>query len=76
MGQLMGAPRRDWQLLIRDDPLRGGADSRLPEMIHFGRADVTCKVSDPSFANFHQRRFSLLVEIGPSLIFIKDDLAP
>ena len=47
LGQLMGVPRRGWQSLIRDDLLRGGADSRLPEMIHFGKADVTCKVSDP-----------------------------
>ena len=47
LGQLMGVPRRGWQSLIRDDPLRGGADSRSPEMIHFGKADVTCKVSDP-----------------------------
>ena len=53
LGQLMDAPRRGWQSLIRDDPLREGADSRLSEMIHFGKADVTCKVSDPSFANFH-----------------------
>jgi len=40
----MGAPRRGWQSLIRDDPFREGDDSRLFEMIHFGKADVTCKV--------------------------------
>ena len=50
--QLMRVPRRGWQSLIRDDPLRGGADSRLPEMIHFGKADVTREVSNLSFANF------------------------
>ena len=50
--QLMRVPRRVWQLLIRDDPLREGAGSRLSEMIHFGKSDVTSKVSDPSFANF------------------------
>ena len=50
--QLMRVPRRGWQSLIRDDPLREGAGSRLSEMIHFGKAGVTCKVSDPSFANF------------------------
>jgi len=32
-----------WQSLIRDNPLRGEAGSRLSEMIHFGKADVTCK---------------------------------
>ena len=50
--QLMCVPRRDWQLLIREDPLWKGVGSRLSEMIHFGKAGVTCKVSDPSFANF------------------------
>ena len=50
--QLMRVPRRGRRSLIRDDPLREGADSRLSEMIHFGKADVTSKVSDPSFANF------------------------
>ena len=50
--QLMHIPRRDRQSLIRDDLLREEADSRLPEMIHFGKADVTSKVSDPSFVNF------------------------
>ena len=49
---LMRVPNRGWQLLIRDDPLREGAGSRLSEMIHFGKADVTSKVLDPSFANF------------------------
>jgi len=50
--QLMHVPRRGWQSLIRDDPLREGAGSRLSEMIYFGKADVTSKVLDPSFANF------------------------
>jgi len=50
--QLMRVPRRSWQSLIRDDPLREGAGSHLSEMIHFEKADVTSKVSDPSFANF------------------------
>ena len=59
--QLMRVPRRGWQSLIRDDPLREGAGSRLSEMIHFGKANVTYKVSGPSFANFHQRRFSFLM---------------
>jgi len=76
LGQLMCVPRSGWQSVIRDDPLQGGAGSRLSEMIHFGKADVTCKVSDPSFANFHQRRSSFLVAIGPLPIFIKDDPAP
>jgi len=52
LGQLMGVPRRGWQSLIRDDPLRGEAGSRLSEMIHFGKADVTCKVSNPSLPIF------------------------
>jgi len=71
----MRVPRRGWQLLIRDDPFQEGAGSRLSEMIHFGKADVTCKVSDPSFANFHQRRSSFLVATGPLPIFIKEDPA-
>jgi len=50
--QLMRVPRRGWQSLIRDDPLQEGTGSRLSEMIHFGKADVTSKVLDPSFANF------------------------
>ena len=45
-------PRGGWQSLIRDDPLRGEAGSRLSEMIHFGKADVTCKVSDPPLPIF------------------------
>ena len=45
-------------------------------MIHFGKADVTCKVSDPSIANFHQRRSSLLMATSPLPILIKDDPAP
>ena len=52
--QLMRVSRRDWQLLIRDDPLREGVGSRLSEMIHFGKADITSKVLDHSFANFDQ----------------------
>ena len=76
LGLLMCGPRRGWQSLIRDDPLRGEAGSRLSEMIHFGKADVTCKVSDPSFANFDQRRSGFLVATGPLPIFIKDDPAP
>ena len=52
LGQLMCVPRRGWQSLIRDDPLRGEAGSRLSEMIHFGKADVTCKVPDPSLPIF------------------------
>ena len=48
----MCVPRRGWQLLIRDDPLWEGVGSHLSEMIHFGKADVTSKVLDPSFANF------------------------
>jgi len=71
----MRVPRRGWQLLIRDDLLREGVGSRLSEMIHFGKTDVTCKVSDPSFANFHQRRSSFLVATSPLLIFIKEDPA-
>jgi len=50
--QLMHAPRRGRRSLIRDDPLREGADSHLSEMIHFGKADVISNVSDPSFTNF------------------------
>ena len=50
--QLICVPRRGWQSLIRDDPLREGAGSRLSEIIHFGKADVTSKVLDPSFAKF------------------------
>jgi len=50
--QLMRIPRRGHQSLIQDDPLREGAGNRLSEMIHFGKADVTSKVLDPSFANF------------------------
>jgi len=50
--QLMRILRRDWQSLIRDDPIREEAGSRLSEMIHFGKANVTSKVLDPSFANF------------------------
>ena len=57
----MRVPRRGWQLLIRDDPLREGVGSRLSKMIHFGKAGVTSKVSDPSFANFNQRRSGFLV---------------
>ena len=71
--QLMRIPRRGWQSLIWDDPLREGAGSRLSEMIYFGKANVTCKVSDPSFVNFNQRRSSFLVATGPLLIFIKED---
>jgi len=52
LGQLMGVPRRGWQSLIRDDPLRGEAGSRLSGMIHFGIADVTSKVLDPSLPIF------------------------
>ena len=52
LGKLMCVPRRGWQSLIRDDPLRGEAGRRLSEMIHFGKADVTCKVSDPSLPIF------------------------
>jgi len=73
--QLMRVPRRGWQFLIRDDLLREGAGSRLSEMIHFGKADVTCKVSDPFFANFDQRRSIFLVATGPLPIFIKEDPA-
>ena len=50
--QLMCVPRRGRRLLIQDDPLREGASSRLSKMIHFGKVDVTSKVSVPSFANF------------------------
>ena len=64
------------QSLIRDDPLRGEVGSRLSEMIHFGKADVTCKVADLPIANFHQRRSNLMVATGPLSIFIKDDPAP
>ena len=50
--QLVRVPREGWQSFIRDDPLREGTGSRLSEMIHFGKADITSKVMDPSFANF------------------------
>ena len=50
--QLMRVPRRGRRSLIRDDPLREGTDSRLSKMIHFGKVNITSKVSDPSFANF------------------------
>jgi len=73
LGQLMRVPRRGWQSLIRDDPLREGVGSRLSEMIHFGKADVTCKVLDPSFANFDYGRSSFLVATDPLPIFIKED---
>ena len=72
LGLLMCGLRRGWQSLIRDDPLRGEASSRLSEMIYFGKADVTCKVSDPSLANFHQRRSNLLVAIRSSPVLIKE----
>ena len=72
----MRVPRRGWQLLIRDDPLREGVGSRLSEMIHFGKASVTCKVSDPSFVNFNQSRSSFLVATSPLPILINEDLAP
>jgi len=58
----MRVPRRGWQLLIRDDPLREGAD-------------VTSKASDPSFANFNQRRSSFLVSTSPLSILITEDPA-
>ena len=45
--QLMHIPRRDRQSLIRDDLLREETGSRLSEMIHFRKADVTSKVLDP-----------------------------
>jgi len=73
--QLICVSRRGWQSLIRDDPLQEGADSRLSEMIHFGKVGVTCKVSDPSFANFNQRRSNFLVATSPLPIFIKEDPA-
>jgi len=38
--QLMRIPRRGRQSLIRDDPLREEAGSRLFEMIHFGKGLV------------------------------------
>ena len=69
----MRIPRRGWQLLIRDDSLREGAGSRLSEMIHFGQADVTCKVSDPSFPTFHQCKSGFLVATSPLTIFTKED---
>ena len=52
LGQLMCVPRRGWQTLIQDDPLRGEAGSRLSEMIPFRKEDVTCKVSDPPLPIF------------------------
>ena len=73
--QLMRVPRRCWQLLIWDDPLQEGAGSRLSEMIHFGKAEVTCKVSDPSFANFDFGRSNFLVATNPLPILIKEDPA-
>ena len=63
--QLMRVLRRGLQLLIRDDPLREGVGSRLFEMIHFEKVDVTCKVLDPSFANFDYERSSFLVATSP-----------
>ena len=71
----MRVPGGDWQSLIRGDPLREGAGSRLSEMIHFGKADVTYKVLDPSFANFDNGRSSFLVATSPLSIFIKEDSA-
>ena len=71
--QLMCVLRRGWQSLIRDDPLREGAGSRLSEIIHFGKADVTSKVLDPSFANFDYERSSFLVTTNPLPILIKED---
>jgi len=59
--QLMRVPRRGWQSLIRD--------------VHFGKAGVTCKVSDPSFTNFNQRRSSFLVATSPLSILITEDPA-
>ena len=73
--QLICVPRRGWQSFIRDDPLREGAGSRLSEMILFEKAGITCKVSDPSFANFNQRRSGFLVATSPLPIFIKEDPA-
>ena len=32
--------KKNWQLLIRDDPLREGAGSHLFEMIHFRKVDA------------------------------------
>jgi len=46
--QLMRVLNRGWQLLIRDDPLWEGAGSRLFEIIHFGKVDVTSMFLDPS----------------------------
>ena len=75
LGHLVRILRRGRQSLIRDDPLREGVGSRLSDMIHFGKAGVTCKVSDPSFANFNQRRSDFLVATSPLPIFIKEDPA-
>ena len=72
LGLLMCDPRRGWQLIIRDDSLRGEAGSPLSEKIHFGKANVTCKISDPSLANFHQGRSNLLVAISPLPVLIKE----
>jgi len=38
--QLMCVPRRGWQSLIIDNPLREGADSCLSDMIHFRKGLV------------------------------------
>jgi len=42
-------------------------------MIHFGEAEVTSKVLDPSFTNFDYGRSSYLVATNPLPIFIKED---
>ena len=76
MEKLMRVPRRGWQSLIRDDLFREGVGSRLSKMIYFGKADVTSKVSDPSFTNFDYGRSSFLVATNPLPIFIKEDPAP
>ena len=58
LGQLMHVPE--------------AVGSRLSEMIHFGKADVTSKVADLPIANFHQRRSNLLVAISPLPVLIKE----
>ena len=49
----------------------GGAEAGL-----LGKADITSKVSDPSFVNFVYGRSSFLVATNQLPILIKEDPAP
>ena len=67
--QLMRVPKRGWQSLVRDDPLRGGAGSRLSEMIHFGAGLV---VAYPRWSTSGKRTSPVRSRILLLPIFIKE----